>query len=293
MPTVAETYQVKRLLSDFLVVGGGSGETTKKKRRRVRFDDDNLEEEDARFSCDESVACSRRGEGGEYEVDEEEDEEDEAEEEGGEVDFVLSIGADGEWDYTIKVAAGEEEEEEGDGGAVAPPPPTGGRAEISRPPSPFAGCDRCLREELYPPPSSSSLDGGIDDERRSGAASPSGSSCAPPGLGNNLRICVDLGDAPDSVAAAPPMPPLITPPSSPRRIRTLSVDGGATEVATICEWPSNLAVDNAITAALELVPYSQAGQTRRDVRRRSLNRAALPRVDLQPCTNKEWPICRE
>lgn len=60
-----------------------------------------------------------------------------------------------------------------------------------------------------------------------------------------------------------PIMPLITPPSSPRRIQvvlsTLDDGSGVTttimeEEATICEWPCNLTVDNAITAALELVP---------------------------------------
>ena len=45
--------------------------------------------------------------------------------------------------------------------------------------------------------------------------------------------------------------PLITPPSSPRRIYTVNMDNGDEEEATICEWPSNLAVDIAITAASE------------------------------------------
>ena len=48
--------------------------------------------------------------------------------------------------------------------------------------------------------------------------------------------------------------PLITPPSSPQRIRTLSIDGATTEEATICEWPCNLTVDNAITSAVEQHP---------------------------------------
>ena len=48
--------------------------------------------------------------------------------------------------------------------------------------------------------------------------------------------------------------PLITPPSSPQQIRTLSIDGATTEEATICEWPCNLTVDNAITSAVEQHP---------------------------------------
>jgi hypothetical protein len=247
MPTVAETYQVKRLLSDLVVAGGGGGSETSEKRRRVRFDDDNYIREDAR--------CWEGG----VEND------DEAEEEEGQVYFVLSIGADGEWDYTIKETEEEEEEEEERGwGLVMPLPPTEGRAKISRPSSPFAGCDRSLCEELYPPSSSSSssssLDNGTEDEPQNGAAAPPSSSGG--GLGNNLWIRVDC-DASDDPVAAAPMPPLITPPSSPRWVRTLSADGGTTETATICEWPSNLTVDNAITAALELVPYAQALRIRR------------------------------
>ena len=228
MPTVAETYQVKRHLSDLLVAAGGGGgserETAmKKSRRSVRFfdyDDADLE------------ACSRRGEEGW---------EDEAEEEE-EVDFVLSIGEDGEWDYTIKEA-------------VAPPPPTGERAKTSRPSSPFAICDRSLCEELYPS-SSSSSSSFLETAWSRSSTSSSGND---DGLGNNLRIYVDASS--DDI-----MPPLITPPSSPRRIRTMSIDGVTTEMATICEWPSNLAVDNAITASLELVPYDSqeaAMRTRR------------------------------
>ena len=41
---------------------------------------------------------------------------------------------------------------------------------------------------------------------------------------------------------------LVTPPASPKRIHTVS-KYGEEEEATICEWPSNLAVDIAITAA--------------------------------------------
>ncbi len=49
------------------------------------------------------------------------------------------------------------------------------------------------------------------------------------------------------------MEPLITPPSSPRRVCTF-LDDGNSEEATICEWPCNLTVDIAITAALESMP---------------------------------------
>lgn len=59
-----------------------------------------------------------------------------------------------------------------------------------------------------------------------------------------------------------PIMPLITPPSSPRRIQMVisTPDGGdVATTATICEWPCNLTVDNAITAALELVPDVPCG----------------------------------
>lgn len=48
----------------------------------------------------------------------------------------------------------------------------------------------------------------------------------------------------------PPVP-LLTPPQSPL---TIQVDEGTT--ATVCEWPSNLAVDSALTAAIGLRPMS-------------------------------------
>ena len=46
--------------------------------------------------------------------------------------------------------------------------------------------------------------------------------------------------------------PLLTPPGSPL---TIEVDGDKT---TVCEWPSNLTVDSAMTAASELRPMSPA-----------------------------------
>lgn len=52
------------------------------------------------------------------------------------------------------------------------------------------------------------------------------------------------------------MEPLITPPSSPRRVCTFLEDGYSEET-TICEWPCNLTVDIAITTALESVPPSR------------------------------------
>ena len=56
--------------------------------------------------------------------------------------------------------------------------------------------------------------------------------------------------------------PLITPPSSPRRIRTLSVDGLMEEEATVCEWPCNLTVDNALMAASSFSGDESSGDTK-------------------------------
>ncbi len=52
------------------------------------------------------------------------------------------------------------------------------------------------------------------------------------GLRNNLWIHIDCDES-NPVPAAP-MPPLITLPSSPRRVRTLSANSGTTKTATIC-----------------------------------------------------------
>jgi len=210
MPTTAETSQVKRLLSDLLLIGG---EQNSNKRLRVRFDD-----KVEMHSSDKS--------GEEYDsLSNEEHDEDE------EVDFVLSIGEDGDWDYTITIPPAPAEEFKADSS----------QCKNSRPASPFAGCELC--EELY------MMDEGPLLRVDSNSS-----------LGNNLKIslkaCNDNHhfDA-TSAAAAMPMP-LITPPSSPRRVRTFSCDGVTTEEATICEWPYNLTVDNAITSALESAPLS-------------------------------------
>lgn len=56
------------------------------------------------------------------------------------------------------------------------------------------------------------------------------------------------GSTIDECDRATSPPPLITPPASPKRIHTVS-KYGEEEEATICEWPSNLAVDIAIAAA--------------------------------------------
>lgn len=205
------------------------------------------------------------------------------------VDFVLSIGEDGDWDYTITTTTAsttttKEKEED-----VPPPPPTEEEHtknkrlhHTNRPASPFAGCDSRLCEELYMMSTSattttssrSSKDDEEDDacycqEEEELLRVSSYSS-----LGNNLKISMSAigtsshdrlmdGEATSSSAAAAAantmlmLPtPLITPPSSPRRIRTVSYDGVTTEEATICEWPCNLTVDNAITAALENAPLT-------------------------------------
>ena len=65
-----------------------------------------------------------------------------------------------------------------------------------------------------------------------------------------------------SIACCNEPTPLITPPSSPRRIRTLSVDGLMEEEATVCEWPFNLTVDNALMAASSFSGDESSGDTK-------------------------------
>lgn len=82
--------------------------------------------------------------------------------------------------------------------------------------------------------------------------------------GNNDHVdeCENDEYCSQNAPCSMPIMPLITPPSSPRRIQVVfsTLDSGDVtttileEEATICEWPCNLTVDNAITAALELVP---------------------------------------
>ena len=76
------------------------------------------------------------------------------------------------------------------------------------------------------------------------------------------EICNKEYFPPTMVSLNMPIMPLITPPSSPRRIQIIvsfTLNSGDTimnimeEEAAICEWPCNLTVDNAITAALELL----------------------------------------
>jgi hypothetical protein len=138
---------------------------------------------------------------------------------------------------------------------------TEAEAKTSRSSSPFAGCDMRLCEELYTS-SSSDPEDEIEDEQHIEEREATNS-----GLGNHPWMRIDYEASESASSSDPivvPMMPLITPPSSPRTIRALSVDGETMELTTICEWPSNLTVDNAITAALELVPYHHdALETRR------------------------------
>ena len=135
------------------------------------------------------------------------------------MDFVLSIGEDGDWDYTIS------------SNKDAPPAKDAQKRPL---------------EGALPFPGAAAKDQEEGEEEPLLRVSSTNS------LGNNLTISLRAcGNGED--AAAPT--PLITPPSSPRRIRTLSFDG-QTEEATICEWPCNLTVDNAITAAVEAGPLA-------------------------------------
>lgn len=261
MPAIAETYSQtkKRPLSDLLLPhappadgGGGSpGSSSSNKRQRyVRFDDD------------VAVLSAEENSKGDLELDEDDD-----------VDFVISIGDDGDWDYTITTKA--KEGGGGDDDDDVPPPPAE-RLKISplarmRPGSPHAGCDRRLCEELYDimmdshQAAEEEEDQDIDDDeelsppsRCSNSFCGGGGGCGGGLLGNNLKISItacnhDNSCGGDGDCKAAPIP-LIPPPASPRRIRTYSIDGIASEEATICEWPCNLTVDNAITSALESAP---------------------------------------
>mmetsp|Transcript_154 Transcript_154/g.274 ORF Transcript_154/g.274 Transcript_154/m.274 type:complete len:229 (-) Transcript_154:287-973(-) len=224
MPTIAETFQVKRLLSDLLLADGGEKSN---KRHRVRFDD----------NVEVLSSSGKNFEDGSL-INQTEEEE--------EVDFVLSIGEDGEWDYTITTTKEKDDVPPSEEHGVDPLP-----FKKSRPASPFAGCDRRLCEELYMTSSPLNESRGEAEELLFRVNSNSS-------LGNNLTISITACNDHrlDSTAEAVMPMPLITPPSSPRTIRTVSYDGVTTEEATICEWPCNLTVDNAITAALELAPLS-------------------------------------
>jgi len=260
MPTIAQTTKEKRLISELF-----NDEDIKSKKQRVRFDDhvEVLSEED------------------DDDLDDTEEEEEE------EVEFILSIGEDGDFDYTIITTAtaavassADCQPSQEDIKKPSSPAHQENDAKITRPASPFAGSDRRLCEELYIPPASSSEDGdccpcceGILNDimmlpsfnnyyhpsSRSSVTSWQNS------LGNNLKIFIpssssDEDDTATAGAKSPPLDdydaalltPLITPPPTPRRDLS-SPDGAMTSDETvICEWPCNLTVDNAITSALEL-----------------------------------------
>mmetsp|Transcript_28525 Transcript_28525/g.46316 ORF Transcript_28525/g.46316 Transcript_28525/m.46316 type:complete len:241 (-) Transcript_28525:69-791(-) len=223
MPTTAETSQVKRLLSDLLLAGGG--ERSSNKRQRVRFDD-NVE-----LHCSDETS----EEYGSLNIDEHDALEEEY------VDFVLSIGEDGDWDYTIMTSVDDVTVAE-DFEADSSP------CKALRPASLFAGSsDLC--DELYTLSSSShdEAEGLLFRVESSNSLLRVDSSNS---LGNNLKISLRACNDDFDPDAAMPMP-LITPPSSPRRVQTFSGDGVISEEATICEWPCNLAVDNVIIAASE------------------------------------------
>jgi hypothetical protein len=200
MPSVAPNSRIKRLLS----APQPSGEDLKpRKKSRVRFDDniqvikrENEEELD-------SVSIGA--------IDDDED-----------LDFDLSIGEDGELDYTIKTKDPADDKQ------------LNVISAIERPMSPIEGCERCFSDDE---PCSSDLE---DEE----FVDVSDSSI--PTEGTYLKISIEACNR--VVSSEPPIAPLITPPASPRRVSTVSVNG-LEEEATICEWPSNLAVDIAITAA--------------------------------------------
>ncbi|KAL7458255.1 hypothetical protein ACHAWC_009815 [Mediolabrus comicus] len=267
MPTIAGTAKEKRLFSELFNDGD-----TKSKKQRVRFDDvvEVLTEEDS--DDDEDV-------GDEFDRQDSEDED---------VDFILSIGEDGDIDYTIITSSCHSRDHptsQEDNNKESSPKQHYLHDKIVRPASPFAGSDRQLCEELYM--SFSSFHEGMTSTSGSDFncfTSPSRSSaCWSSSLGNNLKILIpnstkgnsheddNIGGRKVSFdskvgARSPPSPPygddesvmltpLITPPSSPRRVvcNISSENGKVTEEeAVICEWPCNLTVDNAITSALEL-----------------------------------------
>ena len=180
---------------------------TTKKSKRVRFTDMiNMETQELSSSDDnkslEDVSM----------LDEDEGDDD--------VDFVLSIGEDGELDYSIttteKMAATLHEQDDDEG--MCSKPPLSCQDNYNKK-------DEVTEEPLLRVNSTDNLET----------------------LKISLRACEECSknDMPT---------PLITPPSSPQRIRTLSIDGATTEEATICEWPCNLTVDNAITSAVEQHP---------------------------------------
>jgi hypothetical protein len=132
----------------------------------------------------------------------------------GELDFTFSVGDDGEIDYTITSKDSNKEKYN--------------ILSFDRPMSPVDGCNCFLSDGL-----SSHLD--ADFLQDSNIATD----------GKHFKKSID---ACNHAEPDPPIAPLITPPASPKRIHTVS-KYGEEEEATICEWPCNLAVDIAITAA--------------------------------------------
>ena len=224
MPTtIAETSHAKRFISELSDVGGQEvGEILSNKRQRVHFNND-VEVLNGSNKLEVSMSV--------HNTKQDMMEEDE------DVEFVLSIGEDGEWDYNITVPSEAVEEQKN---------AAQGRNE------PRAFGDNMLQEEELHNIASSLLctDEDMNEEPllRVNSTNSLGSLVVEK---TSLKISISECNQDNNTAA---MTPLITPPSSPRRIRTLSVDGGTTEEATICEWPCNLTVDNAITAALECSP---------------------------------------
>lgn len=66
----------------------------------------------------------------------------------------------------------------------------------------------------------------------------------------DMRLSEELEDTCDTQDRSSTPVPLLTPPASPVRVES---EAGTT---TVCEWPSNLAVDSAMTAAIDLRPLS-------------------------------------
>lgn len=263
MPTIAQTTKEKRLISELF-----SEDDTRLKKQRVRFDDHvEVLTEDDEEELDDTT--------------EEEEEED--------VEFVLSIGEDGDFDYTIitttttsvaaaSTSASNQPSQQDIKKPSSPPNHQENNVKITRPASPFAGSDRRLCEELYMPPASSSEDGGdccpccegilnmmaLPSSTFNNYPSPRSSiSSWQSSLGNNLKIFIpSSSDEDDDSSADANSPllnvalltptPLITPPLSPRKDVDSSDGLKLTGETIICEWPCNLTVDNAITSALEL-----------------------------------------
>jgi hypothetical protein len=173
MPTIAETSKEKRLISELF-----SGGDVKSKKQRVRFDD----HVEVLTSSDDD--------------DEEEEEDDD------EVEFTLTLGEDGDLDYTIVTSASsssssfQPSREDVKVKEVSSQDHHLHHKIVPRPASPFAGSDRRLCEELYMSPSFHYGGGGDYSDYPPAMSSfncysPSRSSaCWSSSLGNNLKILV-------------------------------------------------------------------------------------------------------